>query len=723
MRKYQYIALICAGSVALSCAKDINQRTIHEGSGLGYPVKICNLEASAGKTKVDVIATRDYCIKADASWLTVPSQAPAGRDGFSFNYSANSGLPRAGHIVIGIEETSHYDTLTVRQKGAVSPELAAASPVVSVKGSAGGNCKINLATNIPDNAFTLTVENESETEWISGVKVSGSALQFDYAANPDSHVRRAGVRVSYTDAFGVVYEIPFQVLQLSAEDSAGGLLSIAELCTLATEEGYEIEQDVTVEGLVVSDKDGGNCPGNVIYLEAVDGSCGISLEAKRADDNVFLQGDKVTFSLRGTILTKSLVLNPEKDPVYYQVSGVRGNMAVECEHLGREAIPVKERYIGGLTDADIFTYVTLKDCEFPVRKGSLAPVGENFTGEGKVDKFPVLVHDICGGSLYMYTDIACPYAGEALPQGSGTLSGVIVHERYARFCYQDNESADDMTWGNIGRYQIRHTGIEDFGLAQTMEEQTFSAVICEWSYILDKNLEKYYATDGDIEAYFTYSYVYPDNDSQGRAGKLPIIKATDYSFGEIPSDEGKAWATNITVNGGKPHYTTLVFSTAGLSGSRMSLQLSTMNLFSSSTHTVNGAKIYLEGPRYWWVEYSLDGNEWTKAAGYSVPDLCQTSPKIQPWQTGGFKSINVPLPAAELLGQEKVYIRIIPDEGLQTGTQTAYLDPSIVYPSSGSFPTAWNYIGIRYNTVDPPATEFGDGSDIDPMNPYDYEWK
>ena len=84
--------------------------------------------------------------------------------------------------------------------------------------------------------------------------------------------------------------------------------------------------------------------------------------------------------------------------------------------------------------------------------------------------------------------------------------------------------------------------------------------------------------------------------------------------------------------------------------------------------------------------------------------------------------MNIPLPASKLLGREKVWIRIIPDAALQSGSQTAYLEPSFTYPNSGSFPTAWNYIGIRYNTVDPPATAFDGGSDIDGMEPIDYNW-
>ena len=751
MRMIRKTAVLGAAALlTLSCAKDINERTIHEGSGIGFPQKVYDLNADAGQLAVPVIATREFTVTADASWITVPQTAPAGREGFLARYTANTSLPRAAQVIVAIDD--HRDTVTLRQHGAIAPELAATSNVIAVKGSADGKCEVLLQTNLPVEDLLLSWDSDGSESWIDGVKVEGKKLVFNYKANPLSHTRHGSINVSYTDAFGNVLMIPFQVSQLSNADSAGEALSLQEFCALATEEGTEIENDVVIEGIVVSDKENGNCGDNTqlsvtsidytmcrrtIYLEALDGSMGICLVTKTDDDNVFAQGDRVKFSVRGTVLTKSRVIDPETDPVFFTLTGLKGNMAIESEALGREGIPVKEKYIGAITDEDIFTYITVKDCELPVRKGPLTPVSETFTsgtGVDKVAKFGILLHDICGGSMYLYTNTTCPYRrdGSALPQGSGKVSGVVVHELYPRFSYQDNDSPDSDTWGNIGRYQLRHTTKDDFHLAKTMEDGTFSAILCEWSSIREKNQMRYYATAGDPNAYFDYSFVYPDSYTDGRAGTLPINKMTDYSYlgpldsehpdGKIASEEGQAWSTNLTVRDGAPMYTSFVFSTAGISSTRMSMQISSMNYFYSSTQKIGGVPMYLEGPRYWWVEYSLDGSEWTPVAKYSLPEFCQTSPITQLWQTAGYKPVNVPLPASKLLGKEKVWIRIIPDAEMQTGSQTAYLEPSIVYPNSGSFPTAWNYIGIRYNTVDPPATEFGGGSDIDGMDPIDYNW-
>lgn len=788
MRRFHYIGLIgLAAAIFSACGNDIYERTIYEGSGLGYPEKTCDLEASAGALTVPVIANRPYTIRTDASWLQVPSEAPAGEEGFTFRYEANPSLPRKAKVIVAIEETAHYDTLTVRQRGQYPAELSAQSQVVQLGGSSSGSRSVALQTNIPVDEIALDHYAEGESDWISNLKLEGSALTFDYTANPAEQVRRGSISLRYEDAFGEVVSILFQLCQLSSSDSAGTPLSLADFCALASVSGVTLEEDLVIEGIVVSDKQNGNCGDNTqlsatsidydvcrqtIYFEALDGSCGVRMLTRTPDDNIFLQGDRVQFSLRGATLFKSDT-GDSAVPVYYYVNDVRGNMAVSCEHLGREGIPVKEKYIGSLTDADIFTYVTFKECELPVRKGPLTPVSEEFTlagGSDKVAKFGILLHDICGASMYLLTNTTCPYRrdGHCLPYGSGPMSGVVVHELYSRFSWQDNDSADQDSWGNIGRYQLRHTCPEDFGMAQTMAEASFSAILCEWRYILDKNLERYYATDGDKTAYFDYSFIYPDTYTDGRAGKLPINKMKDYAYlgpvgasatgnvnglgviledgsdwmspswdgynsefaadvnakgtGTVTSDAGSAWSTNLTARNGAPMYTTLVFSTAGISSSKMSLQLSSMNYFYSSTQKIGGIAYYLEGPRYWWVEYSLDGKAWEPVAKYSLPELCQVSPMTQLWQTAGYKPVNVPLPADRLLGRDKVWIRIIPDAAMQSGTPNAYLDPAIIYPNSGSFPTAWNYIGIRYNTREAPATDFGGDGGIDPMNPVDYNW-
>lgn len=70
------------------------------------------------------------------------------------------------------------------------------------------------------------------------------------------------------------------------------------------------------------------------------------------------------------------------------------------------------------------------------------------------------------------TNIDCPYRrdGNILPQGSGTISGVIVHEEYTRF----------ENGGDIGHYQMRHLSREDIKIDQS-KNNSFSTIIAEWN--------------------------------------------------------------------------------------------------------------------------------------------------------------------------------------------------------------------------------------------------
>ena len=64
-------------------------------------------------------------------------------------------------------------------------------------------------------------------------------------------------------------------------------------------------------------------------------------------------------------------------------------------------------HISELKDSDIYTRVTLSECEFPIRKGGLTPLNEGYTstlGVDRVSKFASLVRDREGGSIYLYTN-------------------------------------------------------------------------------------------------------------------------------------------------------------------------------------------------------------------------------------------------------------------------------------------------------------------------------
>ena len=66
-------------------------------------------------------------------------------------------------------------------------------------------------------------------------------------------------------------------------------------------------------------------------------------------------------------------------------------------------IPQKVKRYNELTDMDVYTWVTLADCELPVRKGSLTPINEGYarsTNANRETKYPMLVRDKNGDTAH-----------------------------------------------------------------------------------------------------------------------------------------------------------------------------------------------------------------------------------------------------------------------------------------------------------------------------------
>ena len=749
MKKILYILTL--GLIVLSCT-DPNQKEIFNGVALGVSQSDYYVETSQGTLHVNVISNMSYDIVSEAYWVSAPSKA-SGSDGFDLTYQANEGVARVATIFVSIPGEL-IDTVYVRQKGAVLPELDILSPNVSLNGSSAGDATVVLSTNLRDDEILAHAEFAPGAEpWITDVKLEDSRINFSYKPNPDSYIRTARICLDYVDENGTDTNKVIYISQKGSENQNAAVVSISELRTVSSATPAVIEEDWILEGVVVSNRESGNMGDNTqvsligidysvsqrtVYIQSLDGTCGIMLLTQTAQDNDFRQFDKVRIALRGRTLCGASVLDSQEEPYYCWIEGVKATDVILVEPGVQ--VPVKEKYISELTDDDIFTYVTLMDCELSIRKGSLTPINEKMTNASsvnKISKYAISLHDKQGSSIYVYTNTTCPYRrdGSRLPYGSGKMKGVVVHERYGRYIFQDNDSGDEDTYGNIGRYQIRHTSRADFEMAQERGEGDFSEILAEWRYIIAQNVEKYQATDGDKSAYFTHSFkhsvkFYDDfsylgpvgTTEEGFFGKnvgningLGVIleDGTDWmgpnfnglnsenaykvnntssgmGAGISPSGIGASWYTDVNWDnsGKKPQGLILNFSTKNVNSDKMSLHLSMMSVISSGTFT---------GPRLFNVDYSLDGSQWTTVDSFIISDYGGTNsnPVTQLWQTAGYIPHTIELPADKLCGKDMVYVRIFPDAQMIIGSYTEYITagaPTNSYPR-----TAYNYIGIRYN--------------------------
>lgn len=781
IKKVFRCGVVALAALATACVAE--ETTPFTGSELGALQKVYEVESMADVLHVDVYSNNTYTISLlnDADWVSFPSSA-SNDEGFDVSYTQNDKTHRQAILRLAIEKYNHADTVYIRQRGLAAQYLKMKDAGVVVDGSAAGESTTVIDTNVDADQIDVTAVNLTESEeWLSNLRVEkqGEAVKlcFDYAANPsENNLRKARVTMSYIDGWNNNVKSNVIVTQCTASDKLGVKKSFEQVRAMAEESGVVLADDILVEGIVVSNRESGNAGDNTqnspatidysvcertIYLESLDGKYGFMLKTLTKEDNLFEFGDKVSLSLRGAKLfrSKPVLSNMlgETSPEYYWITDVTAAMMVS--RVPGATIPVKEKTIGELTDEDIFTYVKLQNCEITVRKGPMTPINEgyaNASGANRTAKFPILVHDMNGDALYVYTNTTCPYRrdGKCLPYGVGTMSGVVVHELYTRFEYQDNDTNDEDTYGNIGRYQIRHQSYEDFGMAKDAKDAQ-STMLAEWAYVTNEYLRPVPVTAGvDKNATMSHSFYYTDNNSSGSKTNSAItMRFVDYSYlgpvgtsdefmfgnnrgnknglgvlledgttnwmapgytgynsqyldtinnnpnhagkGQVPKEVGSSWSMYFNLdNNGNERCFVFTVSTKNVPATGHLYAVTSMQ------NTLQSGQF---GPRYWFAEYSTtdstgrgDNAEWVTIKRFSVPDCIQWTPTSQLYQCAGYKSVFIPLPADKLAGKDEIYIRLRPDSKGGFGSILEYItdDPA----ATPSLPwTLMNYFAVRYN--------------------------
>lgn len=520
---------------ALSCSLD--ETADIKLVELGTPLEdnVCIVEAEGGEYELEIYSNGSYHIEMldQSSWLTLSAMKGNGDGTLTLTSTGNDEFKRMTSFALCSDVDERRDTVYVKQKGKIEANLSMGNTSMVVPG-AGGESKASLSTNIPFEYFKVNVDyNDPENVgWLDPEKVfmagdgQDRTLSIWTDPNPDDvSVRTASLNLSFVDGWGDKVALELIVMQKNSNEGLGVLKSFAEIRSTYPN-GGEVTEDYILEGIVVSNTEGGNAGENeqisasaidytvsqrTVYVQSLDGKYGFSLLTETEEDNIFKQFNKVRVLLKGTEIY--LFDNPAK---YYQIKGVKKSMVASNVKAAESEIVVKQKHFNELTDDDIFTYVTLKDVEFPVRKGSICPINEGYSIAGKSDriaKFPLLVRDINGDSFYMYTNTVCTYRndGTRVPQGSGNISGVIVHERFSRFEWKNGMDLLDMETdpelGNIGRYQIRHQTKSDIYDQMQMDfKDSFSELLVEyryWNPDIENGVQR--PTYGD-NGWFTHTY-------------------------------------------------------------------------------------------------------------------------------------------------------------------------------------------------------------------------
>lgn len=502
-------AALLALGWAVSC--DVDDAAQIDLVELGATQKEFVVSEEPGSLEIQVYANGPFHIESldDAAWLSFDRTAGEGDGSITASYRMNEEFKRMSRFVLCSDVDDRRDTLSLKQQGSMTATLTKENTSLIAPGK-GGDLVETLVTNIPFSYMTVETSfpEGADDTWIKGIVLSddGDAddnhdLTITTDANPDqTNPRTAIVDLSFTDGWGDRVGITLNLVQRNAQEGIGRLVSFEDIVnTYST--GKPIDEYIIIDGTVVSNTDSGNAGENeqtttsaidytgsqrTVYIQDATASRGLQLLTETAADNTFKQFDKVQVLLYGT--TASLLSEPDR----VNIKGVKSSMIVSKVAGSKADIPVKEKYIRDLTDEDLYTYVTLKDVEFPVRKGAITPVNEGYaigTGAHRLSKYPLLVRDINANSIYMFTNTVCLYRndGTRLPYGSGKLSGVIVHERFSRFEWRDGadplEMEDDVTLGNIGRYQFRHQTKGDiWDNMNDSVEDSHSALLTEYRF-------------------------------------------------------------------------------------------------------------------------------------------------------------------------------------------------------------------------------------------------
>ncbi|MBR3074434.1 MAG: hypothetical protein IKH11_01585 [Bacteroidales bacterium] len=724
----------CALLLCLSCEK--NGFDVFAPDELGMPEHEYYVDEKGGDIDIPFLANKQgevsFIDQEDKSWVQLGLTSFSADGDIPVHIQQNSGFQRRAEILLSTE--TRKDTVFVFQRGAVEEKFYVSAGSMLVYNGTGEVNTVVTDINVPLDRVTTEVRYSGEEEWIKDCKLTNNSLTFKTTDNTDkNYTRRALIVLSYKDGWEAERTATVIVIQARADNKVGTVFTFEELRKIATISGYTLPEDALVEGYIVSTTEGGNAGDAQVddykqgtgvidytltdrtsYLVSPDGQYGIRLIATSAADNDFVRYSLVSLGLGGAVVKKS-----ESAPLSYTIEGVQsGNILASSD--GTLTMPRKEKSIEELTDNDINTLVTIKDCEIAMRKGPFTPVNEGYTslcGYNRLAKYPILIRDIKGGSMYMFTNMTCSYRrnGETLPYGSGDITGIVVHESYKSF------EKD----GNIGRYQLRHLVREEIDLKPDFKDN-FSGIITEFRYAkfpgeFDKTRlpEAILATKGNGELCHTYgsvsnfspSYFYIGQCGSSKKGKYAEGAGIELDEGGIyepwigkekdQNTDGKGWfKDNLKLSWSNKYwwdssnsrgYCWLVnFSTAGISSDRVSMQFAMYNNSQSA-----------RSPRYWKAQYSLtttdtspesDG-EWIDIGEFTVPDVAIWASQND-WQTLGTRVYDFPLPT-EILGHESVSIRLMPRNNKAAAKEEGSYDTSTVANNSGY--NTMDYFAVRFN--------------------------
>lgn len=460
----------------------------------------------------DVVPAVTYAAEGDA-WISDvvyhaddaeagETEIPLARRGLiTFATAANAtGEPRTATVGFSVTDADGNvfgDSFTVTQS-ADEARITLADDVAPIE---GGRRAVAFSTNLgallAEMKVEVTYADPTVADFISDVELGAGELTYAITANEGVEKRYATITVSCADLAGSVVSASSNITQrVTAQPREVSFADLRALFT-AEDKSYASDEDHIDYLLcrVIGDAGNPNMDQNLNtgpnsittdendctnYVQSLDGRYGFRLKFAAPADNVCLRGEQVKILLDGVTLSR------ESDPMRYTLRGLKaGNIEKAAE---ASALEPKARTIATLTDDDIYTYCALSGLEFSVKEGAYTNVREydaignpcnanlSFAGGTQAQKAKDgaanLLYDGDNDAIYMLVNMNCGWrrTGRSVPQGVGTVSGIVVHTPMERW------------GGNVGRYSIRPFDEADIDIPRAAASAY--ATLVEWR--LDK---------------------------------------------------------------------------------------------------------------------------------------------------------------------------------------------------------------------------------------------
>ena len=630
-----------------------------QGASFSVPIST-NLSSSLAQFKAKAVY---YGASSRPDTLEVGSDNPKAwissctfaEDKVAFSIKPNStGARREAALICYMKDAAGLETRA--NLPIIQTETDPVFTLSSHSGSYYSNGESLLIPASENNIWSLENVNVSaDAPWIKEMAVVEEGLSFTAEENLSGEAREATITVSYTSAESLSAGDSFTLRQAPEK-----LLSFEELRGRVP---GTIRGACLIEGFMISDPSSPNlCSspqtaqyafdrsenGRTAYMESVDGAFGLCIKFSDPALNNIPRGSKVLVNLNGATLERAT--NPLRFTLRDLPEG-----SIKIVDDGSE-MPLKKLTISQLSASDIYTYVSLEKVEIMRKDGAYTNINEGYSMQDELnplgallprcDVAPLLCSDVEGNSIYMLTNMACPWRrtghdvdwGSCVAQGSGTLSGVLVSDEVA-----------PVRWGYLGPYQIRPIDLADIDL----NGKPFSKTICEWNWNGNSTL---FADEGsgklliyDSATKFTYDY------------NNPYLPAENSPNGYDNNENRKGMVNDgalcltqkwwdYTMNEGR--YFDIRFNAIVGSGSNLVLGI-------VWGHGLDAASV--GAPSHWKVLYSVNGgNSFTDSeAGILKQRSCVwwSNPSTSQDSTPGYTEHLVKLPE-ECIGKKEVVIRL-----------------------------------------------------------------